>query len=101
MMKFDHLAIPVTDLTRSRSWYTRALGLKVEFEVLETVGASRCRTVTALQSSFKKFLRLFDPTARPCGSRSPMSRRPSPSGPPGASTSPTARRRRIGAMEPS
>jgi catechol 2,3-dioxygenase-like lactoylglutathione lyase family enzyme len=33
MMRFDHLRIPVTDLARSRDWYTRTLGLTVEFEV--------------------------------------------------------------------
>lgn len=33
MVKFDHLRIPVTDLTRSRDWYIRTLGLMVEFEV--------------------------------------------------------------------
>lgn len=33
MIKFDHLLIPVTDLARSRAWYIRALGLKVEFEL--------------------------------------------------------------------
>ena len=33
MLKFDHLRIPVSDLARSRDWYTRTLGLKVEFEV--------------------------------------------------------------------
>jgi catechol 2,3-dioxygenase-like lactoylglutathione lyase family enzyme len=33
MMKFDHLAIPVSDLPRSRDWYVATLGLKVEFEV--------------------------------------------------------------------
>ncbi|MGH7399523.1 MAG: VOC family protein [Candidatus Rokuibacteriota bacterium] len=33
MIKFDHLRIPVTDLARSRDWYVRTLGLKVEFEV--------------------------------------------------------------------
>jgi catechol 2,3-dioxygenase-like lactoylglutathione lyase family enzyme len=35
MMKLDHLRIPVTDLGRSRDWYTKTLGLKVEFEVPE------------------------------------------------------------------
>jgi len=35
MLKFDHLRIPVTDLARSRDWYVRTLGLKVEFEVPE------------------------------------------------------------------
>ena len=33
MLKFDHLRIPVTDLSRSRDWYIRTLGLKVRFEV--------------------------------------------------------------------
>jgi catechol 2,3-dioxygenase-like lactoylglutathione lyase family enzyme len=33
MMRFDHLRIPVTDLARSHDWYTRTLGLTVEFEV--------------------------------------------------------------------
>ena len=32
MMKFDHLALPVSDLGRSRDWYIAPLGLKVEFE---------------------------------------------------------------------
>jgi predicted enzyme related to lactoylglutathione lyase len=35
MMKFDHLSIPVTDVTRSREWYTVTLGLAVEFEIPE------------------------------------------------------------------
>ncbi len=33
MMKLDHLNLPVSDLERSRAWYTGALGLAVEFEV--------------------------------------------------------------------
>jgi catechol 2,3-dioxygenase-like lactoylglutathione lyase family enzyme len=33
MMKFDHLNVPVSNLDRSRAWYTTTLGLKVEFEV--------------------------------------------------------------------
>lgn len=33
MMKFDHLALPVSDLGRSRAWYIATLGLKVEFEI--------------------------------------------------------------------
>jgi len=32
MLKFDHLRIPVSDLTRSRSWYIETLGLGVELE---------------------------------------------------------------------
>lgn len=44
MMKFDHLAIPVSDVGRSREWYVATLGLKVEFEVAE-------RRLVALQDS--------------------------------------------------
>jgi catechol 2,3-dioxygenase-like lactoylglutathione lyase family enzyme len=44
MMKFDHLRIPVTDLTRSRGWYTETLGLKIEFELPD-------RQTVALQDS--------------------------------------------------
>jgi catechol 2,3-dioxygenase-like lactoylglutathione lyase family enzyme len=33
MLKFDHLTILVTDLTRSRGWYVATLGLNVEFAV--------------------------------------------------------------------
>jgi catechol 2,3-dioxygenase-like lactoylglutathione lyase family enzyme len=44
MMKFDHLSIPVTDVNRSRDWYVEALGMTIEFEVLE-------RRITALQDS--------------------------------------------------
>jgi catechol 2,3-dioxygenase-like lactoylglutathione lyase family enzyme len=52
MMKFDHLRIPVTDLARSRDWYIRTLGLKVEFEV-------RDRQTVALQDTgdFTTFFR--------------------------------------------
>ena len=35
MLKFDHLRIPVSDLTRSRDWYVRVFGLTVEFEMPE------------------------------------------------------------------
>jgi catechol 2,3-dioxygenase-like lactoylglutathione lyase family enzyme len=44
MMKFDHLAIPVTDCARSRDWYVTTLGLKVEFEIPD-------RRTVALQDS--------------------------------------------------
>jgi predicted enzyme related to lactoylglutathione lyase len=33
VMKLDHLALPVTDVDRSRRWYVETLGLTVEFEV--------------------------------------------------------------------
>jgi len=35
MVKLDHLAIVVQDAHRSRDWYVRNLGLRVEFEVPE------------------------------------------------------------------
>jgi catechol 2,3-dioxygenase-like lactoylglutathione lyase family enzyme len=35
MLKFDHLRIPVTSLTRSRDWYVNTVGMKVEFEMPE------------------------------------------------------------------
>jgi catechol 2,3-dioxygenase-like lactoylglutathione lyase family enzyme len=62
MMKFDHLSIPVTDLARSRDWYTMTLGLKVEFEVPE-------QNTTALQDSegFAIFLREAASPVRPNG----------------------------------
>ena len=44
MMKFDHLAMPVSDVARSRDWYVSQLGLAVEFEVAE-------RHLVALQDS--------------------------------------------------
>jgi len=43
MMKFDHLAMPVSDVARSRDWYVSQLGLAVEFEV--------ARHLVALQDS--------------------------------------------------
>ena len=36
MMKFDHLNLPVSNLERSRDWWTRTLELKIEFEVPAT-----------------------------------------------------------------
>ena len=44
MMKFDHLAVPVSDVARSRDWYVSQLGLAVEFEVAE-------RHIVALQDN--------------------------------------------------
>ena len=32
MLKFDHLALPVANCKRSRDWYLKTLGFKVEFE---------------------------------------------------------------------
>ena len=36
MMRFDHLNLPVSNLERSRAWWTGVLGLQVEFEVPNT-----------------------------------------------------------------
>lgn len=57
MIKFDHLRIPVSDLARSREWYVRTLGLKVEFEVPD-------RETVALQDTegFTIFLQEALPT---------------------------------------
>jgi catechol 2,3-dioxygenase-like lactoylglutathione lyase family enzyme len=35
MARFDHLTLPVASWTRSRDWYARCIGLKVEFEIPE------------------------------------------------------------------
>ena len=32
MVKFDHMAMPVTNIRKSRDWYVSNLGFKVEFE---------------------------------------------------------------------
>lgn len=36
MLKFDHMALPVANCKKSRDWYVRNLGFKVEFENPET-----------------------------------------------------------------
>ena len=53
MIRLDHLAIPVRDHARSREWYTKNLGLKVEFEVPE-------RKTVALQDDGGLTLFLFE-----------------------------------------
>jgi catechol 2,3-dioxygenase-like lactoylglutathione lyase family enzyme len=47
MVKLDHLAIPVSDRVKSRDWYVRNFGFKVEFEVAD--GGSWGRGVCAIQ----------------------------------------------------
>jgi catechol 2,3-dioxygenase-like lactoylglutathione lyase family enzyme len=32
MVKFDHMSLPVTNVRKSRDWYVKNLGFKVEFE---------------------------------------------------------------------
>jgi catechol 2,3-dioxygenase-like lactoylglutathione lyase family enzyme len=32
IVKFDHMALPVSDVVQSRDWYVKNLGFKVEFE---------------------------------------------------------------------
>ena len=63
MLRFDHLRIPVTDLTRSRRWYVDTLGLTVEFEVPD-------RQTVALQDSsgFTIFLQQVTDPVRANGS---------------------------------
>ena len=33
MARFDHLAIPVADYAVSKDWYTKTLGLEIEFDM--------------------------------------------------------------------
>jgi catechol 2,3-dioxygenase-like lactoylglutathione lyase family enzyme len=47
MVKLDHLAIPVSDRIKSRDWYVRNFGFKVEFDAPD--GGSRGRGVCAIQ----------------------------------------------------
>jgi catechol 2,3-dioxygenase-like lactoylglutathione lyase family enzyme len=62
MISFDHLRVPVTDLTRSRAWYVATLGLTVEFEVPD-------RQTVALQdtSGFTIFLQQVRASVQPNG----------------------------------
>ena len=100
MMKFDHLAIPVSDVGQSRDWYVSHLGLAVEFEVAE-------RRLIALQDSegFAIFLQEAAAPVQPggcrCGSKSRTLRRPSPLGAHAGSRSPMVRRNSTGATVPS
>ena len=62
MIAFDHLRIPVSDLARSRAWYTATLGLTVEFEVPD-------RHTVALQDGrdFTIFLQQVPAPVAPAG----------------------------------
>lgn len=62
MMKFDHLALPVTDWARSRDWYVTTLGLQVEFELPD-------RQIVALKDSegFAVFLQQIPDAPAPNG----------------------------------
>jgi len=62
MLKFDHLALPVTDWVRSRDWYVQRLGMRVEFEIPE-------RRIAALQDEhdFTIFLQQSDARVKPAG----------------------------------
>lgn len=57
MLKLDHLAIPVTDVARSRAWYVGTLGLSVEFEM-------PARGTVALQDG-EGFTIFLDPARAP------------------------------------
>jgi catechol 2,3-dioxygenase-like lactoylglutathione lyase family enzyme len=54
MIRLDHLAIPVHEVTRSRDWYTLNLDLKVEFEVPQ-------RKTVALKDDGDMTLFLYEP----------------------------------------
>ena len=100
MIKFDHLNIPVTDLARSRDWYVRTLGLKVEFEV----PAGRpwpSKIPTTSRSSSGRFDLPSCRTSVPCDFRLATSTPRSRTGPQGESSLPTARASPIGATGPS
>ena len=62
MLRFDHLSLPVANLTRTRSWYVDTLGLTVEFEVPD-------RQTVALQDSsgFTIFLQEVAEPVKPNG----------------------------------
>ena len=45
MIKLDHLTIAVSDCDKSREWYMKTLGLKLEFEIPE-------RRTAAVQDEF-------------------------------------------------
>ncbi len=57
MMKFDHLAIPVTDVARAKAWYVATLGLTVEFDMPD-------RGAVALQDG-EGFTIFLDPARAP------------------------------------
>jgi catechol 2,3-dioxygenase-like lactoylglutathione lyase family enzyme len=100
MLKLDHLRIPVADVARSRDWYTRTLGLKVEFEVPD-------RQTVALQDTedFTIFLQQVPVPVMPHGCafwfQVATSTPRSPSGRPGAWPSRTSPASRTGATAPS
>jgi predicted enzyme related to lactoylglutathione lyase len=62
MANLDHLTLPVADWVRSREWYVRHVGLKIEFEVPE-------RRTAALQdeSGFTIFVQQSDQADRSAG----------------------------------
>jgi catechol 2,3-dioxygenase-like lactoylglutathione lyase family enzyme len=51
MLKFDHLTLSVSDWRRSRDWYVRHLGMKVEFEIPD-----RCTAAVQDEHDFTIFL---------------------------------------------
>jgi catechol 2,3-dioxygenase-like lactoylglutathione lyase family enzyme len=58
MIRLDHLAIPVSDVERSRGWYTTNLGLQIEFEIPQ-------RKTVALKDDGDLTLFLFEPPGGP------------------------------------
>ena len=69
---FHHVKLPVSDLTRSREWYTSVLGLRVEIEFVEdgsvqglalADASGRLRLALRLDPVRAKALAGFDPVA--------------------------------------
>jgi catechol 2,3-dioxygenase-like lactoylglutathione lyase family enzyme len=69
---FHHVKLPVTDLSRSRDWYTSVLGLHVEIEFVEdgvlrglalADGSGRLRLALRLDPVRAAALEGFDPVA--------------------------------------
>jgi predicted enzyme related to lactoylglutathione lyase len=60
--KFDHLTLPVSDRARSRDWYVRHLGMKVEFEIPE-----RCTAAPQDEHDFTIFVAQCDAPVKHSG----------------------------------
>jgi catechol 2,3-dioxygenase-like lactoylglutathione lyase family enzyme len=54
--KFDHMAMPVTNPKRSRDWYVKNLGFKVEFDRGEIIAIQDSAGFTIFLSKTKKSL---------------------------------------------
>jgi len=62
VLKFDHLTLPVADWVRSRDWYVRRLGMRVEFETPE-----RCTAALQDEHDFTIFVHQSTGPIQPSG----------------------------------